>query len=176
MKEIVAAHHRGTGAKAIGAVAARGLEPAARARGFTTLSLLQDWGSIAGADLAAFTMPDRVIWPRQRADEESDEEPERRKPKRTQGAVLVLRVDGPRAIEVQYRAQQIMQRVNGYFGYRAVVELRILQAPVAKSASPARPESLSPDPEVLPEGARIAETGLRAALIRLGTAIGARRR
>jgi len=34
----------------------------------------------------------------------------------------VLRVEGPRAIEVQHRSGPILERVNTYFGYRAVAE------------------------------------------------------
>ena len=86
----------------------------------------------------------------------------------------MLRVEGPRAIEVQHRSDQILERVNTYFGYRAVAELRIVQAPVARKA-PRRPASEPPiDPKVLPASAAIEDGGLRAALLRLGTAIRAK--
>jgi hypothetical protein len=159
------------GLRPLGAFASRSLEPAARARGFATLSLLQEWSSIAGAGLASFTAPDRVIWPKRPQAEEAA--PARSK--RPQGAVLVLRVDGPRALEVQYRAQQIMERVNSFFGYRAVVELRIVQAPILKRARANRPKPVRFDPDILPESARIEEDGLRKALVKLGNAVAARK-
>ena len=83
----------------------------------------------------------------------------------------MLRVDGPRAIEVQHRAGQILERVNTYFGYRAVAEMRILQAPVTRKVR--HPTAASPpmEPTELPASARIAHHGLRAALLRLGTGI-----
>lgn len=166
-------------AQPVGSFAARSLEPAARARGFAALGLLQEWASIVGADLASFTMPDRIIWPRRpEQDDAGPEGDDHGKPrtKRPAGATLVLRVDGPRAIEVQYRAQQIMERVNGYFGYRAVVEMRITQAPIVKPAPRLRELGpLTPDPSVLPASASIAAAPLREALIRLGTAIRRRR-
>ena len=59
-----------------------------------------------------------------------------RQGRREEGAILVLRVEGPRAIEVQHRSGQILERVNTYFGYRAVAEMRILQAPVARTSRP----------------------------------------
>src|SRR5262245_22878221 len=53
-------------ARPIGAFSAQALDPAARARGFATAALLADWPAIVGAELARFTMPDRVVWPRHR--------------------------------------------------------------------------------------------------------------
>ena len=53
-----------------------------------------------------------------------------------EGATLVLRIEGPRAIEVQHRAAQILERINAYFGYRAVTDMRFLQAPIARVARP----------------------------------------
>ena len=39
-------------------------------------------------------------------------------------------MDGSKAVEIQYRGTQILERINAYFGYRAVSELRVLQAPL----------------------------------------------
>ncbi len=156
-----------SGARPVGAYAAKVLDPAARARGFATTSLLSEWPAIVGAELAAFTMPDRVVWPRRREDEEPANPIRRR---RAEGATLVLRVDGPRAIEVQHRSGQILERVNLYFGYRAITEMRILQAPVAKAAARPVPSRLPPESLALPSSASIEDEGLRHALARLGSA------
>jgi hypothetical protein len=154
-----------TAARPIGAFSAQALDPAARARGFATAALLADWPAIVGPELARFTMPDRVVWPRHRDD---DGESVRHQGRREDGAVLILRVDGPRAIEVQHRSRQILERVNGHFGYRAVAEMRILQAPVArKPAAPPPREPIKPGP--LPASAAIADGGLREALKRLAS-------
>ena len=154
-------------ARPIGAYAARALDPAARARGFATTALLSEWPAIAGAELAQFTMPHKVVWPR-RQDEAVGDAP--LKSHRDQGAILVLRVEGPRAIEVQHRSGQILERVNAYFGYRAVAEMRILQAPVARK-TPQSPAPEAPvDPGALPPNAEIKDGSLRAALLRLGSA------
>ena len=153
-------------ARPIGAYAAGALDASARARGFATTSLLSEWGTIVGAELARFTMPDRVVWPKRREDAQVADAP---KGHRVEGATLVLRVEGPRAIEVQHRSGQILERVNAYFGYRAIAEMRILQAPVARK-TPRRPAAEPPvDPDVLPASASLEDGGLRAALLRLGT-------
>src|SRR5262245_39734929 len=150
----------------IGGFSAQALDPAARARGFATAALLADWPAIVGAELAQFTMPDRVVWPRHRDDEG---ETVQHRGRREEGAVLILRVDGPRAIEVQHRSRQILERVNGHFGYRAVAEMRILQAPVARkpAAAPSAPEAV--EPGALLPSADIEDGGLRKALQRLAT-------
>lgn len=155
-------------ARPIGAYAGRALDPSARARGFASTAILSEWAAIVGNELAQFTMPDRVVWPRRR---EEHEESAPQSGRRGQGAVLVLRVEGPRAIEVQHRSGQILERVNAYFGYRAVAEMRILQAPVMRkpARSPA-PAVVPLDPGALPPSAQIEDEGLRAALLRLGSA------
>ena len=81
----------------------------------------------------------------------------------------MLRVEGARALDIHYQSRQILERVNAHFGYAAVTELRLVQAPLpARAASPAAPaRSASPAP--LPEEvASIADAGLREALRRLG--------
>ena len=153
-------------ARPIGAFSAQALDPAARVRGFATAALLADWPAIVGAELAQFTMPDRVVWPRHRDD---DGEMVRHQGRREEGAVLILRVDGPRAIEVQHRSRQILERVNGHFGYRAVAEMRILQAPVARKPAPA-PAPQPIEPGALPPSAAIEDGNLREALKRLASA------
>jgi hypothetical protein len=148
----------------IGAFTAAALDQAARARGFATAALLTNWPAIVGVELARFTMPDRVVWPRHR-DEAGGMV--RHQGRREEGAILVLRVDGPRAIEVQHRSGQILERVNGHFGYRAVAEMRILQAPVTRKPAPAAPVPQPVDPEALPASTAIEDSGLRHALLRL---------
>ena len=65
---------------------------------------------------------------------------------------------------------EILERVNTYFGYRAVAEMRILQAPVTRkarrAASPPAPNSA----EALPTSASIKDERLSKALSRLGAA------
>ena len=53
----------------------------------------------------------------------------------------MLRVDGSQALAVQYGARQLIERINAYFGYAAVAELRIVQAPVGEALPPAKASS-----------------------------------
>jgi hypothetical protein len=157
----------GSAAKAIGAYVARMLDPIARARGFATTALLSEWPAVVGEELASFTAPDKLVWPRRTEDRETGTA---QSAWRNDGAILVVKVDGPRAIELQHRAEQILDRVNTYFGYRAIAQLRFLQAPLPK----AKNQTAEPPPpafEEAPPAAGLADTGLAKALGRLGAGV-----
>jgi hypothetical protein len=149
------------GAKAVGSMVPGLTRKAFERFGFSTAALLTDWAGIVGKDLARYTAPDRLKWPRVSEGADDDSGPERR------AATLVLRVDLGRGIDVQYRARQIIERINAHFGYRAVAELRILQAPVegALPPVPTPPVRRAFDrSETAPMVAAVADEGLRAAL------------
>jgi hypothetical protein len=154
-------------ARVVGAYVPKLTRKAFEKYGFSAASLLTDWPSIVGAEMAGFIAPERLKWPRNVAIRQDAEEGAEGRP----GAVLVLRVDPARALDVQYKAQQILERINVYFGYRAVAELRIVQAPLAKPANArVRQEMATPrniSPSEAPELADIADEHLRDALARL---------
>lgn len=114
--------------KAVGTFVPKLTQKAFEKYGFSTATLLTDWARIVGADLARDTAPERLKWPRGTVSDETG----------TGGATLVLRVDPARALDVSYKERQIMERINTYFGYRAIEALRIIQAPIA-SQRPAEP-------------------------------------
>lgn len=121
-------------AKTVGAFVPTLTRKAFEKFGFSTAALITDWAAVAGAEIASYTMPERLRWPR--GAEDDDISGERR------GATLMLRVDPARALDVEYRARQIVERINAYFGYRAVETLRIVQAPIETSSGkmvPLRP-------------------------------------
>jgi hypothetical protein len=161
-----------SGVKALGSFLPALTRKAFAKYGFSTAALLTDWVAIAGPELAAYTAPERLTWPRglARPDAETGEPGRGR-----QGARLVLRVDGGRSLDVQHMAHQIIERINAYFGYAAVAELRILQAPVGAEAQSG---AYAPRPAARPlvaEVAHIADAPLREALARLGGEVKARR-
>lgn len=126
-------------AKAVGSWVPKLTQKAFEKYGFSTAVLLTDWTTIAGEQLAAASVPERVKWPRGAdavGEADADEGPR-------SGATLVLRVDPSRALDVEYKTQQIIDRINAYFGYRAIAQLRILQAPVKARATmpPPRPRT-----------------------------------
>lgn len=128
-------------AKAVGSFVPTLTKKAFEKFGFSTATLITDWTRIAGADLAAYTAPEKLKWPRGgEAAASQDDEAERR------GATLILRVDPARALDVEYRTRQIMDRINAYFGYRAIEAIRLVQAPLEQAArSAAAPQTQQRD-------------------------------
>ncbi len=149
--------------KAVGSFLPRLTARAFEKFGFSTAQLITDWASIAGQEVAAISSPERLKWPPrpQREVEAAAAEPAPR-----QGATLVLRVLGARALEIDYKRQQILERINAHFGYAAVTELRIVQAPLPRLEP--RRGGQAPSRSAPPDLAGVADAGLRAALFKLG--------
>ncbi len=144
----------------IGALLGGVLSPAARARGFAEASVLADWATIVGSSLAARCEPVALTFPGGRR----------------QGGVLELRASGGAALELQHAAPQLVERINGYFGFRAVGRLRILQAPAAGRRPPAPPRPRPPldaaDEALLADTVLpVRDEALRLALQALGRAV-----
>ena len=138
--------------------------PAFEKFGFPAAALLTEWVAIAGADIASFSAPERLKWPRRPDDPEAG----------GAGATLVLRVDGPRALELQHRLPQLIERINAYFGFRAIAQIRLYQAPLAVRPNQRQPpERITPRPDRKRLVNRIENPRLRTALARIAAAIDA---
>lgn len=151
-------------AKSVGEFLPRLMQPAFEKFGFPAAAILTDWEAIAGAELAAYTAPERLKWPRKHPDETEQST-------KSQGATLILRVSGARALEVDCMRPQLIERINAAFGYRAIADIRILQAPLMKREK-TRPQKLPPATHV-PMLSGIEEERLKAALARIASAIAA---
>jgi hypothetical protein len=155
---------RNYGARAVGSYIPPLTQKAFEAYGFALATLITDWSAIVGTALAGCTAPERLKWARGPRDAEPDADDARQ-----QGAVLHLRVDPARALEVQYKSSQIIARINTYFGYAAVSQVRLVQAQVAKPAAP--PARRMVPPVQLPD---VGDAELRGALERLATGLKSR--
>ena len=91
--------------KAVGSFVPQLTRKAFEKFGFSAATLIMDWPAIVGGDIAYFTQPERLKWPRI-ADEADAEGTVSQKTRA--GATLVLRVDDARALDVQYKSKQIM--------------------------------------------------------------------
>jgi hypothetical protein len=146
-------------------------------QGFASLELVTRWPDIVGAEIAAHSEPEKIQWSRapghsrgQGPGHGRGQAPQSEAP---EPGTLLLRVEGPRAVEIQHSSDVILQRVNQFFGWQAVGSLRLRQAPLGRPQP--RPRPAAPDPQAtaqlaasLPE---IADDDLRNALARLGSAI-----
>jgi hypothetical protein len=129
-------------------------------QGFASTELVTRWTEIVGADIADHSQPEKIQWSRTR----EGQLPEPGK--------LVLRVEGPTALEIQHLSSIILERVNRFFGWQAVGAIRLRQAPLRRRERDVHP---APDPELaarISAGlADIQDEKLRNALARLGVAI-----
>ena len=130
-------------------------------QGFAARELVTRWAEIAGADIARHAEPLKMQWPR--PVEGQPQEP----------ATLVLRVEGPAALEIQHKSDVLLERVNRFFGWHAVGRLALRQAPLSRRDRPAR--TRAPDPKEVEEVAKtlsgVEDEALKDALARLGAAI-----
>ena len=136
------------------------LGDAFKAQGFASTEIISRWADIVGPEIAAHSEPLKISWPRPVGDEAPEP------------ATLVLRVEGPAALEIQHLAAVILERVNRFFGWQAIGRIALRQAPLRHRG---RPPARKPDAaaaariaEALPD---IKDEDLRQALGRLGAAI-----
>jgi hypothetical protein len=137
------------------------LSDALKTQGFASAEILARWADIVGPEVAAHSEPIKINWPRAAGDEAPEP------------ATLVLRVEGPAAIEIQHLSAVILERVNRFFGWQAIGRIALRQAPLRrrqplKAPPPPDPEAAARIAAGLPE---IADEDLRQALARLGAAI-----
>ncbi len=152
---------RRAGLRALAAALPRVTKRLFGTRGFAEGGLAADWPGIVGTELAGRCRPGKLAFARGA---------ERR------NGTLTLRVEAPFATEVQHMAPQIMERINGYFGYGAVARLRLQQVPYRPAPEPDQPgPAPAPGAETSPELAArleaVEDPELRAALGRLGRAL-----
>jgi hypothetical protein len=137
------------------------LASAFKQQGFANTEILSRWGDIVGPEVAAHSEPIKINWPRPTR-EDAPPEP----------ATLVLRVEGPAALEIQHLTGPILERVNRFFGWQAIGRIALRQAPLRRREPKKRPAP--PDPAAaasIAKGLPIEDEDLRLALGRLGAAI-----
>jgi hypothetical protein len=148
-------------AKPLSQIVGKTIEEAFAKQGFASTGLVTHWGEIVSTEIADHAEPMRMIWPRRV--HQDDPEP----------ATLVLRVEGPVALEIQHLSGLIIERVNRFFGWRAVARIQIRQAPLKRQAK--KQPLPGPDPAVVARLAAglsdIGDEGLRDALARLGASV-----
>lgn len=81
-------------------------------RGFMQLELLSSWASIVGENMAQYSLPQKLTFPK---DSHSD------------GCLTIMVPAGAFATEITQNEPQIIDKINVYFGYPAVSKIRILQ-------------------------------------------------
>lgn len=130
-------------------------------RGMADGAIVRDWPTIAGEAIAKHSQPEKITYPgRERS-----------------GGMLHLRVDNSAmATQLQHLEPQLLERINGHFGYRAVARLRFIHGPLPKpfvTARKAKTHETSParKRELAHTLDSVDDPELRRALEKLGEAL-----
>lgn len=128
-------------------------------QGLGEAQLVAEWAAVVGTELAATTLPIKLGFPAGGR----------------RNGTLKLRVTSAAALAVQHREPQILERINGFFGYGAVSRLVLVQGPLPQQPEPAppAPRALTPaETAGLAERlAQVPDSPVKSALQRLGAAI-----
>lgn len=127
-----------------------------RRRGFVEGDVLTRWPDIVGPELAALTAPEKLQMQRGEL----------------AGAILHIRVNGAAAVELQHKTPLVLERINKFYGYRAVDRVKLVQRPLpgpGKTRENAiRTLSRAESTSIERETASTRNANLRDALRRLG--------
>ena len=83
-------------------------------RGMALGTLITDWATIMGPELARTTLPQKLAFP----------------PGQREGATLHLKVPGSAALDVQHAEPLLIERIYALFGFRAIARIRLIQGPM----------------------------------------------
>ncbi|KTR06591.1 hypothetical protein NS365_06865 [Aureimonas ureilytica] len=140
------------------------VDPIVSKRAGMTAGLLSAWPEIAGLRLEQGCRPEKLLWPPRRSDDDPFEP-----------ATLVVACEGAYVLRLQHEAQDLLTRVNGYFGYPAVSRLRIVQKPVqihrVSRKVPSKPIGPGDRQMIAEATSRIENPRLRSALERFGETV-----
>ena len=156
---------RGGRPKALGVALERVTKPLFGKRGLADGAIVRHWSAIVGPEFARYTAPEKLVFPTgERA-----------------AGTLHLRVSsGSAATLIQHQEPAILERINGYFGYRAVARLALKQGPLPVAADvPAERDPVLPEDEERALSASltsIEDEELRDALQSLGRLVKVRSR
>ena len=159
------AAQRAHGPRALAALLPKVAAPALRRRGFSAVEIVTTWAEIVGPALAGESAPERLSFAHGARS----------------GGTLHVRASGSIALEMQHLAPIIVERINTCFGYAAVARIALVQGPVEARRRTVRRRP--PPPPLDADRLRAIESStsdigsepLRAALRRLGTAVGTAR-
>ena len=131
--------------------------------GFGQGELVARWPEIVGEGVAAYCEPEKIRWPRAAGEAA----------RRAGGTLHITALPG-RALDVQYEAPRLIERINRFFGFAAISNLKITQGPLTRKSA-AEPAALPPAPARLTAPIHaVGDTALEEALTRLAAGVASR--
>ncbi len=80
--------------------------------GFMELDIITAWNEIVGKDLAEYTYPQHIDF---------------EKKEKNNGILNICADNGAVALEISHRKKSIIEKINTFFGYSAIADLKIIQ-------------------------------------------------
>jgi hypothetical protein len=133
-------------------------------KGFAEASLIGEWPTIVGEDIARLAIPVKMRLPRPK----KDEKPAGTIAPNVAGGTLTLRASPAASLEIQHLKPRILERIQRYFGYPAITEIKIEIGERKRAPSKTRPPGRGPVAQ--PDLSNVADPDIREALRRLGAA------
>lgn len=134
------------------------VDPIYQQQGFIRAKIILDWHLIMGDKFANFCVPEKIYFPFE---------------KRT-GGRLVIKTTSSFAVEISHHEPVIINRINQYFGYKAVERISIshtFMTPRRHKKQPVRILSQEQKEQIEQQLEEITNPQLKKALYNLGTAI-----
>ena len=78
---------------------------------FIEISVLKSWKEIVGTDLAESSSPIKIIF----------------NDKNNINGKLIISVEIGKSLDIEYKHDEIIERLNQYFGYKAITKINIIQ-------------------------------------------------
>ncbi|WP_273756548.1 DUF721 domain-containing protein [Bartonella sp. MM73XJBT] len=100
------------------------LDPVLRKRTGLNVALIEHWPQIVGYDMSEHTMPLKIIWKCHAVQDEV-----------FQPATLIIACEGFAALKLMHETNELLHRINVFFGYIAIDHIKIEQRSVSVLAN-----------------------------------------
>lgn len=81
-------------------------------KGLIEIELLKNWEEIIGPTLSKYSLPKQIKFV---------------KNEKTNGTIEIMVLSGAFAMEIKQREQQIIEKINNFIGYSALIKIQIIQ-------------------------------------------------
>lgn len=111
-KNIVSAEHKASGLENLSASMSPLIKKLLGNKGLIEIDLLTNWQNIVGQEIAEHSMPQKIVF----------------KPNcRNDGTLHLLVAGSAFALEIQHNIPLILEKINTFFGYKAIAKITIMQ-------------------------------------------------
>lgn len=110
-KNLISSEHRATGLQSLGENINPLIKKLLGGKGLVQIELLAEWKNIVGEETAAYTILQKI---------------DLKKDSRSDGIAHIAVSNGAFALEVSQQKNSIIERINVYFGYHAVADIRVI--------------------------------------------------